>query len=154
MKSSYLYAFLSVILSFFVLMGCSKEQAQESDPHNIGFVDCPQSPNCVSSDASDDQHKIASFQTAEPLQTWKVLKSIISGLPRTEMINQSTDYLHYEFSSKWLGFVDDVKFELRENDMGIAVYSASRTGYSDFGVNRERVEKLRATLLKHGVIKE
>ncbi|MFQ5756728.1 MAG: DUF1499 domain-containing protein [Acidiferrobacterales bacterium] len=34
----------------------------------------------------------------------------------------------------------------------IAVRSASRIGYSDLGVNRRRVERIRAELRKQGVV--
>jgi len=52
-------------------------------------------------------------------------------------------YLHAEFRSAVFGFVDDVEFYVSPPGT-LQVRSASRTGYSDFGVNRERVETLRA----------
>lgn len=52
-------------------------------------------------------------------------------------------YLHAEFTSPALGFVDDVEFLLSAADQRIHVRSASRIGLSDFGVNRARVEALR-----------
>ncbi|HOW77583.1 MAG TPA: DUF1499 domain-containing protein [Candidatus Competibacteraceae bacterium] len=51
-------------------------------------------------------------------------------------------YLHVEFRSAVFGFVDDMEFYFSPPGT-IQVRSASRTGYSDFGVNRERVETLR-----------
>jgi len=41
-----------------------------------------------------------------------------------------------------MGFVDDLEFYFSKENV-IQVRSASRLGYSDFGVNRKRVEKLR-----------
>ncbi len=41
-------------------------------------------------------------------------------------------------------FVDDL--ELRIEGNALLVRSESRTGYSDFGVNRKRAEQLRALL--------
>jgi uncharacterized protein (DUF1499 family) len=35
----------------------------------------------------------------------------------------------------------------------IAVRSAARLGYSDFGVNRRRIERLRARLARQGVVR-
>ena len=43
-----------------------------------------------------------------------------------------------------MGFVDDVEFVLATEQMVIHVRSAARLGYSDFGVNRKRIESLRA----------
>ena len=51
-----------------------------------------------------------------------------------------------------LRFVDDVEFNLRPEAGIIAVRSASRVGYYDFGANRSRVEKLRGQLHARGVI--
>jgi uncharacterized protein (DUF1499 family) len=43
-----------------------------------------------------------------------------------------------------MGFVDDVEFFLDEGANVIHVRSASRLGQSDLGVNRKRVETIRA----------
>ena len=53
------------------------------------------------------------------------------------------DYVHAEFTSDKLGFVDDVEFLLSQAEHVIHVRSASRLGLSDFGVNRARIETLR-----------
>ena len=62
------------------------------------------------------------------------------------MVSESPGYLHVECRSKIFGFVDDLEFQLQAAQGLIAVRSASRTGYYDFGVNRRRVEALRAAL--------
>jgi hypothetical protein len=56
--------------------------------------------------------------------------------------DQTDDYLHVEFKSKLMGFVDDVEFYFPDSAV-IHMRSASRVGYSDFGVNRRRLEKIR-----------
>ena len=43
-----------------------------------------------------------------------------------------------------MGYVDDVEFYLDRALGAIHVRSASRLGRSDFGVNRERIEAIRA----------
>lgn len=53
------------------------------------------------------------------------------------------DYLHAEFTTETLGFVDDVEFLLSAAEQLIHVRSASRLGLTDFGVNRARVKDLR-----------
>jgi len=50
-------------------------------------------------------------------------------------------------------FVDDLELELRVEGRQIAVRSASRTGSWDLGVNRRRVERLRATLRDQRLIR-
>jgi uncharacterized protein (DUF1499 family) len=45
-----------------------------------------------------------------------------------------------------MGFVDDVEFLIEPNTQVIHVRSASRLGQSDLGVNRQRIEMIRAKL--------
>jgi uncharacterized protein (DUF1499 family) len=52
-------------------------------------------------------------------------------------------YLWATFTSKVFRFVDDVEFRMVSADGIVHVRSGSRVGYSDLGVNRRRVEKLR-----------
>jgi uncharacterized protein (DUF1499 family) len=127
-------------------------------PVNLGIKDgrlsvCPASPNCVSSDAADGAHAVAPFQlVVSSPDGWRVVRKIIEELPRTEIISSTDDYLHAECSSAVFGFVDDLELHLRPAGNLIAMRSASRLGHSDFGVNRKRVESLRAALRDRGVI--
>ncbi|MBH8563365.1 DUF1499 domain-containing protein [Nostoc sp. CENA67] len=121
-------------------------------PNNLGvrngkLAPCPNSPNCVSSQSSDAVHKIAPLTfTSTPENAIAALKSVIESLPRTKIITESKDYLYAEFKSALLGFVDDVEFYLDRNANVIHVRSASRLGQSDLGVNRQRIETIRAKL--------
>jgi uncharacterized protein (DUF1499 family) len=112
----------------------------------------PKSPNAVSSQAEDVQHKIAplSYQTLQ-VQAIETLAKIIEATPRTHIITRSTDYLYAEYESALLGFVDDVEFYFEPRTKLVQVRSASRLGYSDFGVNRARVEDIRRRLAASGV---
>ncbi len=49
-----------------------------------------------------------------------------------------------EFKSQLMGYVDDVEFYF--DGKAIQVRSASRLGKSDLGVNRKRIEDIRAKL--------
>jgi len=46
-------------------------------------------------------------------------------------------------------FVDDIEFLLDTANQQVQVRSASRLGYRDFDVNRERVEAIRAAVEDH-----
>jgi len=128
-------------------------------PDNLGIKDgrlasCPSSPNCVSSDAPDSAHSIAPFQLSVPAgDAWRVLRTTLENAPRTKIVTASEDYLHAECSSAVFGFVDDLELHLRPPQNIIAVRSASRLGYGDFGVNRKRVEALRQQLQKKGAVR-
>ena len=106
---------------------------------------CPSSPNCVSTWATDESHAIAPFQYKKPrAEAKEALKAVITSLPRVKLVEEDESYLHYEFTSLLLRFVDDIEFALDETTKTIHFRSASRTGYSDLGVNRRRMEQVRA----------
>ncbi len=110
---------------------------------------CPSSPNCVSSEATDPKHAIAPFPlSGSPETDLDLLASIILSLPRTEIIEHTPSYLHAVFTSKIFRFKDDVVFLVNPDKNVIEVRSASRLGYGDFGVNRERIETLRKIYLE------
>jgi len=75
-----------------------------------------------------------------------VLKTVIAGLPRTRLVEEDETYLHYEFTSLLLRFVDDVEFLFDDEAKAIHFRSASRTGYGDLGVNRRRMEDIRSRI--------
>ena len=108
------------------------------------LVPCPSSPNCVSSKAEDEGHAIAPFryQKTRP-EAKEALKAIVRSLPRTKLVEEDEIYLHFEFTSLLLRFVDDVEFLFDDEAKTIHFRSASRTGRSDFGVNRRRMEDIR-----------
>lgn len=69
------------------------------------------------------------------------------------MTKQTENYLHVEFKSAWFGFIDNVEF-IFSSAQQIQVRSASRLGYSDFGVNRKRIiNSIRAKFEKVSNIK-
>jgi uncharacterized protein (DUF1499 family) len=107
---------------------------------------CPDSPNCVSSQApeSDRQHHIAPFRFSDdPASAWERLKTAVLAEKRVTIVAEQGIYLHAEMRSLLFHFVDDVEFSIAADTGIIHVRSASRLGYSDFGVNRKRVERIR-----------
>ncbi len=114
---------------------------------------CPDTPNCVSTDATDRVHAAAPFRLAVPArQGWTAVRAAVGELPRARIVAERHDYLHAECRSLIFGFVDDLELELRSSAGMIAVRSAARVGRGDLGVNRRRVERLRAMLTVRGVI--
>jgi uncharacterized protein (DUF1499 family) len=104
----------------------------------------PTSPNAVSSQAQDAGHAIAPLiYTGTRERAIEALVKIIEATPRTRIVSRSQDYIYAEYQSALMGFVDDVEFWFEPGAKTIQVRSASRLGYSDFGVNRARVEDIR-----------
>ena len=119
-------------------------------PNNIGvtegkFASCPNKPNCIISQNGDDAHSIDPivYKTSRT-QAFKILKKIVKSQKRSVIIEESDNFLYAEFRSRFMGFVDDTQFYFPENESFIHVRSASRLGYSDLGVNRKRIENIRA----------
>ncbi len=116
-------------------------------PDNLGvkngkLASCPGTPNCVSSQSDDPKFKIEPLASATIAQ----VKSIVTGMERSNIVEEKEDYLYAEFTSKLMGYVDDVEFYADKDANVIQVRSASRLGKSDLGVNRQRVEEIRAKL--------
>jgi uncharacterized protein (DUF1499 family) len=108
---------------------------------------CPSSPNCVSTlaPASDERHAIPPYPyTKSRAEAKETLKGVIATLPRTRLVEEDEAYLHYEFTSRLLRFVDDVEFVFDQGAKTIHFRSASRIGYGDHGVNRARMEEIRS----------
>ncbi len=80
----------------------------------------------------------------------KALKAIVESTPNARIVETRADYLYAEYASALLGFVDDVEFYFPPGGNIIHVRSASRLGHSDFGVNRTRIETIRARLIQAG----
>jgi uncharacterized protein (DUF1499 family) len=135
---------LVMSLLAFLSINCSGTR-----PTNLGVVNgklapCPNSPNCVSSQATDDGHKIAplTYQTSAAEAMTK-LKDVVQQMSGTTLVTATETYLYVEFTIPVMGFVDDVEFYMNDARKVIDVRSASRLGYGDFGVNRRRIEDVR-----------
>lgn len=73
------------------------------------------------------------------------LSALLEATPGITIVTQRPDYLHAEAETRWLRFVDDLEFWANPAAGVIEVRSASRLGNRDFGVNRRRIEALRAS---------
>ena len=125
-------------------------------PENLGVKEgrlAPprRTPNCVSSQAqpADAEHYVAPIRfTGTALDAIAAARKAVEGMRRATIIRHEGNYLYATFSSKLMGFVDDVEFTYDEKAGLLHVRSASRLGRRDFGVNRARVEALRSRIEK------
>ena len=105
---------------------------------------CPSTPNCVSSIDRDRKHFIESLHFTGPAREARLrLLDVLGSLERTHVKTSKANYIHAETVSAVMRFVDDLEFFFDDRQKFIHVKSASRAGYSDLGVNRRRVEKIR-----------
>jgi uncharacterized protein (DUF1499 family) len=105
---------------------------------------CPQSPNCVSSQSTDEKHYIEPLHYEGPMREARdTILTIIRSMKRTKIIVITDEYIRAEFVSALFRFVDDVEFYFNDESKKIHIRSVSRVGYSDLGVNRKRMEQIR-----------
>ena len=74
------------------------------------------------------------------------LKVIVERWPGASLVTAAPDYLYVRFETRALKFVDDAEFWFDPAAQAVQVRSASRIGRKDFGVNRARVEAIRAQM--------
>lgn len=108
---------------------------------------CPASDNCVVSQNADPKHAIKPIPYhVDRDAAREILLKVLTVVPRTEVVEQTDNYIHATSKSRIFKFVDDVEFYFPPNESVIHIRSASRVGDSDFGVNRRRLEQIRFAL--------
>lgn len=129
-------------------------------PNDIGVKDGRLKPlsdteNSVSSQASlYPEHRMRNYAeidplpvTGDPLDTMKKLSALLRTIPGVKVVHDKGDgYLYAQCTTRWLKFVDDLELWVDPVNNVVQVRSASREGRNDLGVNRKRVELLRAGL--------
>lgn len=141
-----LITFVALIVLFLV----GRVVASRATPIKpLGVIDgklapCPDSPNCVSSFAPADsvEHYIAPIAFGDKAK----LLSTLEGMPRTTVITDEGNYIHAIQRSFLWGFIDDIEFIIGDDQ--IDMRSSSRTGYSDLGMNRQRLEYMLVELAR------
>jgi len=101
----------------------------------------------------DETHSIASLQVVgDPARAWAGIVALLETTPRVRIVTAGEHYLHAEFTTALMRYVDDVEFLAEAHGGKIAVRSASRVGYGDMEANRERIEWIRAELASRGYV--
>ncbi|MBN9656111.1 DUF1499 domain-containing protein [Halobacillus sp. GSS1] len=107
---------------------------------NGRLSECPTSPNCVSTQTNQEEKKMDALVFSKDLETTKsLIKEILSERQRTTIETENENYIHAVVESKWIKFKDDVEFYFDQKEEVVHFRSASRVGYSDFGVNKKRM---------------
>ncbi|MHB8772380.1 MAG: DUF1499 domain-containing protein [Syntrophales bacterium] len=128
-----------------LVIGCAGSRPSPAGSGGSGLAPCPDRPNCVSSQSTDERHAVAPLRYDGAAEAaMQRLVEVIRGMKRAHITTVRERYLHAEFTSLLFRFVDDVEFLLEKETNTIHVRSASRVGTSDLGVNRRRVEAIRS----------
>lgn len=138
---------LFLLLTLLPMPSTSETEQGSLSKNTIKLRDCPDSPNCVSSLARSESHRVEPISYRGPAAVaFAALRKIIEDHRGTRVIEASDVYLHAEFQTRWLKFTDDFEAVLDEAASVIHVRSASRVGYWDLGTNRRRVETIREAM--------
>jgi uncharacterized protein (DUF1499 family) len=139
--------FLAIVMGFIALrliVFAISPRAIKVRPNGGRLPECPDSPNCVSSQAERADQKIDPIKYSGPMEEAKLrMRLVIDSMPGAKVLQEDRLFMHVEFQTLVFGFVDDVEFIMDDAHKVIHVRSASRLGYSDLGTNRRRVEKIR-----------
>lgn len=142
-----------VVLAGVFVVGLVQKGAASRSAEPLGMQagmlqPCPQSPNCVSSEqGTADSHyqaaiSLTTIATDTALERARSVLELMGGV----VVSTENDYLAAEFKSSLFGFVDDFELRLDRDGQLLHFRSASREGYSDLGVNAERVVTFKARL--------
>lgn len=142
------YALVTGALVFILAYAARNAPPPALGVHGGRLTTPPETPNGVGSQAPAGSRQVAPFHLDDrPLEAGrKLLAEAVGSLSRVSPVESRADYLRFECRSALFGFVDDLELFLDEAGGTIHVRSAARAGYWDLGVNRRRVEAIRARL--------
>ena len=148
-----------VVFALLVLVSGRMGLFSGSAPANLGlregkFKPPSKTANSVSSQADQwPDHPQQAYARIAPLAlqgdgaaTITRLAQIAEGLPGARIVERRPDYLYIQFTTQLMRFVDDTEFWFDPAAGAVQVRSASRVGRKDLGVNRARIEAIRARL--------
>jgi uncharacterized protein (DUF1499 family) len=146
---------LAIVLALAVQLGLLRGRMPPDLGARDGRLKPPSmSPNSVSSQAGlYPDHPQRAYAQIAPLpvdgsgpQTLERLRRIVEAMPGAKVVKADSGYLYVQFTTPMMKFVDDAEFWVDPRANVIQVRSASRIGRKDFGVNRARIEAIRARM--------
>jgi len=153
------FAIFVVVIAVLILASAQLGLFSGSAPANLGlregkFKPPSKTPNSVSSQAAlwpDAPQREAAAIAPLALKgdgpaTIARLAQIVQGMEGAKIVERRPDYLYAQFTTRLMRYVDDTEFWFDPAAGVIQVRSASRVGRSDLGVNRARIEAIRARL--------
>ena len=109
---------------------------------HISLRPIPSSPCGVSSQSNAPQSRISAIRPhSEKGADLKRIAEIISGLPGCEISSLQEGYLH-AVCTRWFLFADDLELVWSESEKVFHIRSVARSGITDFGANRTRVNHI------------
>lgn len=146
----YILIIMAVIIIGFLVLRFVVVPLFSTQPNNLGVTNgqlapCPDLPNCVSSQAIDDEHAIESIQFSGSVgEAQTKLIAVLQSLDRSEIVTETPSYIHVVTKSPTMAFIDDNEFYFDGATSQIEIRAAARLGRADLGANRKRISAIRA----------
>ncbi|VAX09739.1 hypothetical protein MNBD_GAMMA25-1247 [hydrothermal vent metagenome] len=140
-----LYIFIGIIIIigiYFIALSISSRKQPELGLLNGQLRVCPAMPNCVCSEQASSEIAPLSYITQADV-AWDRVKQIIV-TTGGKIISEQRGYLHAQYESPLMRYIDDVELRLDASQQRIHIRSASRVGYSDLGANQKRLMQIRS----------
>lgn len=158
-KLAMTFAIVVIVIAVLILASARLGLFSGSAPANLGLREGKlkppsKTPNSVSSQAAlwpDAPQREAAAIAPLALKgdgpaTITRLAQIVEAMPGAKITERRPDYLYAQFTTRLMRYIDDTEFWFDPGAGVVQVRSASRVGQSDLGVNRARVEAIRARL--------
>jgi uncharacterized protein (DUF1499 family) len=140
---------IGVLIIMGLLSGCAGKPPEKRGLDEGNLLACPDKPNCVSTAIESSARYVAPFEySGKREDAIATMVQIVSEMGNTTIQEEDDGYFWVECSSRMFGFIDDLEIYFPAEKKLVYIRSASRLGYSDFGVNRRRVEKIREHFTK------
>lgn len=141
--------FIAAIFIVILLTGCGRTVPEGLGVIDNKLVECPDSPNCVSTQTKKEDAQIDPIKyKVDDATAYKLLLQVVEGNKLANVISKTNNYIHAAYFTKSKIFIDDVEFYIDAEANLIHFRSASRVGHSDLGANRKRMEKIRNEFLQ------
>ncbi|HWU68394.1 MAG TPA: DUF1499 domain-containing protein [Stenotrophobium sp.] len=139
-KTTIAAGLISVAVSA-LLGGCGGSANLRGPDGKLAF--CDHGPHCVSSESLNPDRYIAPITyNGSREAAHAAMVKIIGDMKNARIVTDQPDYIHAEFTSSIMHYVDDLELVFPQEKL-IQVRSSSRIGYYDYDVNHDRVEAIR-----------
>lgn len=141
-----MYIALGIIIGL-IAAGFGGIYYQNSHPNieigldNGQLREIPESPNCVSTETAQKDKLVEPMPFKSSLEATKTaLKTTFEAYGGIEIKNETDTYIYAVATTSLMRFHDDIEVCFDTEAQVIRFRSASRAGYSDMGLNKERYD--------------
>jgi len=136
------------IIGIFIVFNFGRIYYQNNQVPTLGVIEgqlssISKKPNNVSSQTDIPEKHVAPLpMKGNATETMQALLTASTQYGNATIIEHTENYLYVVYTTALMKYRDDVEFYLDEANNEVHFRSASRAGYSDMGLNRERYDKI------------